>query len=269
MIREKEEMHRYLILSFVSLLVCFSLACGKKVKGPAQEGKSNEELIRERFAVYKDGYTSKNIDKVMSVIASTYFDGYNRSKEAYKSWLQSLWAGWEWTRPVEMNITGQIAIELGGGWIETGAESEWRNSIADLNEVSEIWGVNSSSNVLMSAKANLHFSWELLGGYWYITRITGTSARVTTQPASVSKGEQVTVNVFSLPEGAPLTAYNTKSASLSDWNGDSIPLQNQGSGLYSGIFTAPSSAGEYALSATVSDTTTNKTISLQHTFTVQ
>lgn len=251
------------IFLLLPLCVLF-LTCGGKKESGLKEEKSSEELIRERFAIYKDGYNSKDINRIMSVIASTYWDSYNDSKEAYRSWLQNAWAGWEWKERVEMNITSNIEIQPGMQWARG-----YQNPKGDHEEETQIWAVNNSQNLLMSSKSSLHFSWESIQNAWYITRITGMVARVTTQPSSVSKGAEVSVAVFSLPEGAPVTAYDTKSATINDWNGSPIPLQNQGNGRYSGTFTAPSIAGDYTLTASVADTTFNKTISLPHTFTVK
>lgn len=256
-------MSKGLILVLVFLTPLCLLTCEEEK--PLQTGeKTNEELIMEQFNAFKQAFEKQDIDGVMEIIADKYWDPYNQSKESYRNWLQGVFSGWTW-KSVEMKIVGDITVVPGTHW----AHQEPTNATADHYEETKIYAVNSSQDLLMTVKADLLFKWEFLSKVWSIIKISGTTGRVITSPSSVSPGSEVSVSVFTLPEGAPLDQYNTKSATLKDWNGDPILIQDQGNGRYEGTFIAPSTPGEYTLIATVSDTTFDKTLQIEHVLVVK
>lgn len=256
-------MSKWLILVLILLTPLYLLTCEEEKPLQTSE-KTNEELITERFNAFKEAFGKQNIDGVMEIIADKYWDPYNQSKGSYRNWLQEVFSGWTW-RSVGMEIVGDITVIPGTYW----AHQEPTNATAHHDEETRIYAVNSSQDLLMTAKSDLVFKWEFLSKLWSIIKISGTTGRVITSPSSVSPGSEVRVSVFTLPEGAPLDQYNTKSATLKDWNGDPIPIQDQGNGRYEGTFIAPSTPGEYTLTATVSDTTFNKTFQIEHIFVVE
>lgn len=260
---------RIKILFIMGVSVFFVLACGKKGQGPEQAELTNDQRIRAKFETFKNGYQNKDINGMMSVISSNYRDNYNRSKAEFKTWLQSYLSGKEWVSPPQMEIKGDIDIHVGYMDMET---HQFHPTSATANVEAFLSMKETSENVLTSTSLKLRMSWQLeeQTTEWWMTRVSGPTANLGTSPISVAPNSLITVFAYTLPFGAPLQNYDTQSVSVKDWNNNSVSLDKDAIKLlYSGSLTAPSTAGNYTLTATLKDTTENKVLTVIHTFTVQ
>lgn len=273
----------------LGIVLVILVGCGKKAEGPAQRELTNEEKIKAKLAIFKTGYQDRNVNQIMSLISDTYYDNYNPSKAAFGNWLQSSLSGWEWTDSLTLVITSSIDITL--GWYD--GYHIWHPTTAVADFELTIKAKNTSQDLQATSRYKISSGWEESGttgdwlrrdylvreapdrevdqtiAGWVITRLTGPVATLGTSPISIAGGSSVKVFAYTLPYGAPLQNYDTKNVSVVDWKNDPITLTNLGSGRYEADLTAPSTSGEYTLTATLSDTTTNKTISVNHAFVVQ
>jgi len=253
------------IKAVVCLLLLLLIACEEEPGPTQQPKKTNEELIAEKFETFKKGFQQGDINTIMSVIADDYWTEQNESKEALKNWLLSFWAGKEWN-PDSVKMTMTSDIRVTPGWLDPELQ-ELHPATARLDFELFFPVKDPSKDHLISILCKLRSNWEL-GAAWGIRKLFGPVAHVITSPISVSTDSTVSLQLYTLPFGAPLESYDTKSATVSDWRGNPISIIDEGN-RYTGTFTAPSNPGSYTLTASLSDTTYNKTVELTHTFTVE
>lgn len=248
----------------VCLLLLLLIACEEE-PGPTQRPqKTNEELIAEKFETLKKGLQQGDINAIMSTIADDYWTGYNGSKEALKNWLLSFWAGREWN-PDSVRITITSDIIITPGWLDPELQ-ELHPATAKLDFEVFLPAEEPSKDQLITMLFKLKSCWEL-GHVWGIKKLYGPIAHVITSPIDVGADSTVNLQAYTLPFGAPSGNYDTESATIYDWNNNPINITPEDN-KYVGRLTAPSSPGDYTLTATLSDTTYKKTVELTHTFSV-
>jgi len=253
---------RWVILSLITSLV---VACGRE-EGPSQQPKTNEELITEKFEIFKQGYKRKDIDAVISTLADNYHTKYNQGKAQLRDWLLSMWAGKDWT-PDSVRVSMVSDIE-----VKPGCYPPWCTEVippsASLDIEISLPAKDVSQDQLISSLYRLKSSWEQTGG-WAIVSLLGPTAHVITSPISLAPDSVGNIQLYTLPFGAPPQSFDTHTVTVLDWNGDSLKVVDQGDGRYVGTFNAPSSPGRYVLQATLTDTTYQKTLLVTHVISVK
>lgn len=248
---------------------CLVMACGGEGEGPSQQPKTNEELITEKFEVFKEGYKRKDINTVMSTIADDYRTKYNQGKVQLRDWLLSMWAGKDWI-PDSVRVSMISDME-----VKPGCYPPWCTEVvppsASLDMEISLPAKDVSQDQLISSLYRLKSSWKQKAetGGWAIVSLLGPTAHVITSPISLAPDSVGSIQLYTLPFGAPLQSFDTYTVSVLDWNGDPLKVVDRGDGKYVGTFNAPSSPGEYVLQATLTDTTYQKTLLVTHVISVR
>jgi len=252
------------IVISLAILAILVGSCGRAKKEElAPTGKPNEQWIQERFAEFRDGFINQDVSKMMSIVASVYFDPFTGSKSGLRQWFENYFAQWSFAS-ADMEIVSEITVTPG----HAHAHAEPTPSSADFTEETTLTASHASEDKAISSVWSTEFTWELREEDWFITKIFGTMGTVEVSPASVSAGAEFQVRVYTVPFGKPLDDYDTQTASLKDWNNQAVSLTDLGNGVYQASLTAPGSSGTYKLTAVLSDSTWSRSVQVEYTLVI-
>jgi len=257
----------FLQLLFILPLLFTFLTCVKQEEGPTQVPEvPNEQLIQEKFDLLKAGFIDRDVSKIMSVISEHYYDPINTSKSALQNWLTSFFSQYEWKASPEVERLTDIEVMPGHAYPEN--PSLIMPATARFTFEVTLFTSNVVDQRSASGTFSIQCTWEKRDE-WKITKFYGTTAWVETTPDPVPTGSEVTLFAFTRPFGAPAQTYDTKEASVSDWEGNPVSLIDQGNRIFQGTLTAPTSAGTYEVTGTLTDATREVTLTVVHPLVVQ